>query len=64
MPELCTRFKIKPEIDIVVSYLTTQIKVVDNSTTSIIMKEMMKMIGDLRLFEGDGCQLMLVLDWI
>ena len=63
MPELCNWFKIKPEIDIVlVSYLTTQIKVVDNSMTIIIMKEMIKMIGDLRLFEGDGCQPMLVLD--
>ena len=62
MPELCTRFKIKPEIDIVVSYSTAQIQVVDDSTTSIIMKEMIKMIGDLRLFEGDGCQPMLVLD--
>ena len=62
MPELCTRFKIKSEIDIVVSYSTVQIQVVDDSTTSIIMKEMISMIGALRLFEGDGCQPMLVLD--
>ena len=62
MPEFCTRFKIKPEIDIVVSYSTAQIQVVDDSTTIIIMKEMIPMIGDLRLFEGDGCQPMLVLD--
>ena len=62
MQEFCTPFKFKPEIDIVVSYSTAQIQVVDDSTTSIIMKEMMKMIGDLRLFEGDGCQPMLVLD--
>mgnify|MGYP000872108460 CR=1 FL=1 len=61
MPELCNWFKIKPEIDIVVSYSTAQIQVVDDSTTIIIMKEMIPMIGDTRLFEGDGCQPMLVL---
>ena len=63
VPALCTRFKIKPEIDVAVeSYSTAQIQVVDDSTTSIIMKDMIKMISDLRLFEGNGCQPMLDLD--
>ena len=63
VPVLCTRFKIKPEIDVVVeSYSTVQIQVADDFMTSIILKEMIKRIDDLRLFEGDGCQPMLVLD--
>ena len=63
VPAICTQFKIKPDINVVVeSYSTAQIQVADDSTTRIIMKEMIKMIGDLHLFEGDGCQLMLVLD--
>jgi len=62
MPELCTRFKIKSEIDIAVSYLTAQIQEADDSLSNILFKEMIRRIGDLRLFEGDCCQTMLVLD--
>ena len=35
---------------------------INKAMTEIIMKEMINMIGDLGLLEGDGCQPMLVLD--
>jgi len=62
MPEICTWFKIKLEIDVVVSYSTAQIQEVGDSLSNILFKEMIRIIGDLRLFGGDGRQPMLVLD--
>ena len=40
VPALCTWFKTKPEIDIVMSYSTVQIQEAEDSLSNILFKEM------------------------